>query len=103
MSMNLEKLEQKMIAAARLQTPDDRVPYAFEQRILALISARGVADLWTFWTRNLWRAAASCVAVTVVCGAISLFAPSVTENGNDLSQDFENTLLASVDQADSAP
>ena len=103
MSMNLEKLEQKMIAAARLQTPDDRVPYAFEQRILALISARGVADLWTFWTRNLWRAAASCVAVTVVCGAISLFAPATRDNGKDLSQDFENTLLASVDQGEVAP
>lgn len=92
-----------MLAAARLPAPDDRVPYAFEKRIMALIAARGVADLWTFWTRNLWRAAASCVAVTVVCGAISLFAPSATDNGNDLSQDFENTLLASVDQGDSAP
>jgi hypothetical protein len=29
--------------------------------------------------------------------------PATADNGNDLSQDFENTLLASVDQADVSP
>ena len=101
--MNLEKLQKTILAAARRQTLDDRVPYAFEQRIVALIAARGAADVWAFWTRNLWRAAASCVGVAVVCGATSLFAPGTTVSKNDLSQDFEITLLASVDQGDSVP
>ena len=101
--MNLAELQKKLIAAARLNPPDDRVPYAFEKRITALIAARAGADRWVFWTRGLWRAAASCVAVAVVCGAVSLFMPATADNGNDLSQEFENTLLASVDQADVSP
>jgi anti-sigma-K factor RskA len=101
--MNLAELQKKLIAAARLNPPDDRVPYAFEKRITALIAARAGTDRWVFWTRGLWRAAASCVAVAVVCGAVSLFMPATADNGNDLSQEFENTLLASVDQADVSP
>jgi hypothetical protein len=100
--MNLPELQNKLTAAARLQKPDDRVPYAFEKRITALIAERGV-NQWVFWTRALWRAAASCVAIAVVCGAVSLFTPAAADSGNDLSQDFENTLLASVDQGDSTP
>ena len=101
--MKLAELQAKLIAAARLNPPDDRVPYAFEKRITALIAARAGADHWMFWTRGLWRAAASCVAVAVVFGAVSLFTPAAADNGNDLSQDFENTLLASVDQGDATP
>jgi hypothetical protein len=100
--MNLAELQKKLTAAARLKKADDRVPYAFEKRITALIAERRV-DKWIFWTRGLWRAAASCVAVAVVCGAVSLFTPATSDGGNDLSQDFENTLLASVDQGDSTP
>ena len=98
--MNIVELQKKLIAAARLNPPDDRVPYAFEKRIMALIASRAVADHWVFWTRGLWRAAASCVAVAVVCGVVSLFTPVPPDNGKDLSQDFENTLLAAVDQSD---
>ena len=98
--MNIVELQKKLIAAARLNPPDDRVPYAFEKRIMALIASRAVADHWVFWTRGLWRAAASCVAVAVICGVVSLFTPVPPDNGKDLSQDFENTLLASVDQSD---
>jgi anti-sigma-K factor RskA len=101
--MNLTELQNKLTAAARLQTPDDRVPYAFEKRIMALIAERAAASGRVLWARGFWRAAVSCVMVAVVCGAVSLFTPAVTDNSNDLSQDFENTLLASVDQADSTP
>lgn len=101
--MNLGELQNKLIAAARMQTPDEHVPYAFEKRISALIAARAVPDLWAAWTRGLWQAAVSCVIVAVVCGAISLLAPSASpDNSLDLSQDFENTLLASVDQGDTS-
>jgi hypothetical protein len=98
--MNLAELQNKLVAAARVQPLDDRVPHAFEKRVMALIAARAVADRWVFWTRGLWRAAAACVALTVVFGALSLFLPKAADNGNDLSQDFENTLLASVNQSD---
>ena len=101
--MNLAELQRKLVAAARLQKPDDRVPYAFEKRIMALIAARAANAWHVQWMRGLWRAAASCVAVAIVCGAVSLFTPETNDGGKDLSQDFENTLLASVDQGDPLP
>jgi hypothetical protein len=101
--MNLAELQHKLTAAARHQAPDDRVPYAFEKRIMALIAERAAASGRLLWARGLWRAAVSCVVLAVVCGAISFLTPVATDNSNDLSQDFENTLLASVDQPDTAP
>jgi hypothetical protein len=98
--MNLPELEKILIAAARRNAPDDRVPYAFEKRIMAVIAERAGADQWVFWARGLWRAAAPCVALAAVVVAASLFMPAWSDNSNDLSQDFENTLLASVDLPD---
>jgi hypothetical protein len=100
--MNLAELQNKLTAAARRQPADERVPYAFEKRVLALIAARQVADRWAGWSGGLWRAAISCVALAVVLGAVSWFLPSSAEDGLDLSQDFENTLLASADFGDNS-
>jgi hypothetical protein len=101
--MNIADLQRKLTAAARNQAPDERVPYAFEKRIMALIADRAAVSHGVLWARGFWRAAVSCVALAVVCGAVSFFTPSGADNSNDLSQDFENTLLASVDQPDSTP
>jgi len=56
------------------------------------------------WVHGLWRAAVSCVAISMVCGAWAFFNPTTTTTATaaDLSQNFENTLLASVDQSDQA-
>jgi hypothetical protein len=96
--MNLDELEKKLLAAAKRQPQDDRVPYAFEKRIMAHIASRGAVDRWVVWGNSLWRAAASCVAIAVVCGGIALYSSPAPDNNTDLSQDFENTLLASADQ-----
>ena len=53
--MNLAELERKLIAAARANPPSDRVPYAFEKRIMARLAAWPVADSWALWARALWR------------------------------------------------
>jgi hypothetical protein len=98
--MNLDELKRKLTAAARLQPPDDRVPYAFEKRIMALIAARTESARRIFWARGLWRGAISCVALALVCGALSLFVEEASDNNGDLSQDLENTLLASADNGD---
>ena len=100
--MNLVELHKKLIAAARADLPGGHVPYAFEKRITALLAARPAPDNLVLWVQGLWRAAASCVAVAAVCGVFSLLTPAAVDNRNDLSQDFENTLLASVDQGDIA-
>ena len=101
--MNIVELQRKLTAASRRQEPDDRVPYAFEKRIMALLAERSAASGRVRWTRGFWRAAVSCVALAAVCGTVSFFTPRAADNSNDLSQDFENTLLASVDQADTTP
>lgn len=101
--MNVVELHKKLIAAARANPPGDRVPYAFEKRILALIAPRVVADRWAIWARGLWRAAASCIAIALLLGLWAFFNSTSSANADDLSQSFENTLLASVDQSASSP
>jgi hypothetical protein len=54
------------------------------------------------WVRGLWRAAVSCVAITLLFGAWAVLNPTTVAPTGDLSQNFENTLLASVDQSDQA-
>jgi hypothetical protein len=93
-------LQRKLIAAARAHPPGDSVPYAFEKRVMALIAARAATDQLALWVRGLWRAAASCVAIALLLGAWVFFNPAASANNEDLSQNFENTLLASVDQSD---
>jgi len=101
--MKLAELQKKLIAAARTEVLDDRVPYAFEKRVTALLAARVAPQNMDLWVRGLWRAAISCVGVAMLCGAWTFFTPSAPASSTDLSQDFENTLLASVDQGDQAP
>jgi hypothetical protein len=101
--MNLVELQSKLIAAARANPPGDGVPYAFEKRVTALLASRVAPDSLALWVHGLWRAAVSCVALTVLLGAWAFFTPASTASSNDLSQDFENTLLASVDQGDQIP
>jgi hypothetical protein len=100
--MNIADLQKKLLAAARAKAPDDRVPHAFEKRVLALLASRPVADRWVLWTRGLWQAAASCIAIAVLLGAWIFFNSMASSNATDLSQNFEVTLLASVDQSDQA-
>ena len=100
MNLNLTELNRKLIAAARSNTPSDKVPYAFEKRILSRLQQPVKLDNWALWSQALWRAAAPCVAVMLLFSAWAAFAP-VTHGsrppGTDLSQDLENTLLAATD------
>jgi anti-sigma-K factor RskA len=93
--MNLSELHRKLIAAARNQPPDARVPYAFEQRIMARLSGQTALDSWGLWSRALWRAAMCCVAFVLVLGIGFQFLPA--SNPDNLSQDVEQTLFAAVD------
>ena len=101
--MNVAELHRKLIAAARLETPDDRVPYAFEKRVMAHITARAQAVRQSAWAAAFMRAAFSCIVVAGLFSAWTLLSPSGTPVADDLSQDLQNTLLASADQVDPAP
>ncbi len=100
--MSLSQLERKLIAAARAHPPSDRVPYAFEKRIVARLAGRAISVGSELWARAWWRAAAACAAVMLVLGAWSFFAHRDRTPVNDLSLDLEQTLLAAVDQEQAA-
>ncbi len=94
--MNLAQLEHKLITAARLRSPGDGVPFAFEKRVMARLAGRPGWDLTAYWAHALWRAAAPCVAIMVLLCAWSMLSPSASNP--DFSQQFANTVLAGVDQ-----
>jgi len=96
--MNIAELQRKLIAAARGNPPHDDVPYAFEKRIMARLSAAPGLDVWAEWARALWRAAAPCVAIMLLFGAWSLLSPASPPPATDLSQELDNTVLAAADQ-----
>lgn len=98
--MNITELQKKLLSAARVNPPGDQVPYAFEKRVTALISARGTADHLAAWVRGLWRAAMSCVVIALVLGVWVVYSPGTPQKSDDLSQNLATTLLASVDQND---
>jgi hypothetical protein len=96
--MNLVELQRKLIAAARANPPGDRVPLAFEKRIMALITARPILDRWAAWSRALWYAAAPCVAIMLLSAWALSHAPTENNATTDLSIQLDNTLLADVGQ-----
>ena len=101
-AMKPEQVRQKLMAVARANPPSDRVPYAFEKRITALLATLPVPDAWALWSRALWRAALPCVAVMVLLGTVSVFVSAGNDNGTateEFSQDFAQTMLAAVDQS----
>src|SRR5262245_34752081 len=96
--MKLEQLQQKLLAAARTCKPSDRVPYAFEKRILARLTSQPIRDHWALWSRALWRAAAPCVAVMLMFGVWAFVGGdnNPADPTGDFSQHFEQTMLAGV-------
>ncbi len=98
--MNLEHLQEKLVAAARANPPASRVPYAFEKRVLANLSAVPVFDWTALWARALWRAAAPCVALTMLLGVWSFIGKNnlTAAETEEFSQHFEQTMLATLDE-----
>jgi len=95
--MDLSQLHHKLIAAAKTAPPDDRVPYAFEKRIMAQLAGRTAFDSWSLWGRALCRAAACSVGVVFLLSVISYALPNGPAGTQEtLSQDVEQTLLASA-------
>lgn len=94
--MELNELHNKLIAAGRATPADERVPYAFEQRIMAqLAGISPLLDRWAVWGSALWRAAAPCVAVTLLCAAWALWSHEARPP-EDFSQDFKSAVFASA-------
>jgi len=95
--MNIESLYEKLIGTVRSRPADDRVPYRFEQRIMARLRELPQIDLATLWGRSLWRAAIPFAGVAL---AIAIWtqthaptAPAPTYAGAHLSE-LDEVLLA---------
>lgn len=97
--MNLEQLRLKLLATARANPTEDHVPYAFEKRVMAHLKTKPAMDISALWARALWRAAAPCVAISLLLGAWSFFTANDAAS-ESLSQDFEQTMLAVIDQSE---
>jgi len=101
--MNLDELRQALIAAARGSPSDERVPHLFEKRVMARLSACAPVDVWGIWARALWRAAATCIVITLALAAWHLVAPAANSSATsgatiDVAQEFENIVLAAAEQ-----
>lgn len=89
----------QLAKAARSIPVEEHVPYMFEKRIMAHLANITVADLSKSIASVMWRAAFSCLLITVVTSAVVAFAePSSSEL---LASDLERTVLAPVDVEDS--
>ncbi len=96
--MNPSDLQTKLIEAARKEPLQDQVPYAFEKRIMARLTGLYPLNSWTLWGRALWRAALSCVAITLLCGIWSLASAPKGDTSDSFAQVFERAVFASSDQ-----
>ncbi len=94
--MNLTELQQKLIAVARANPPDDRVPYAFERRVMARLTRPPAPDEWTLWARMLWRAAAPCLGVMILVSAFALATGSWRGSEAPLGESLETTVCAAL-------
>jgi len=97
--MNLTELQNKLLAAARQNPPDGQVPYAFEKRIMARLTAAPKPNEWLAWSRALWFGAAACVAVAVLTSVLPLQATE--EEDDSFSEGVEQNILASMDDFES--
>jgi hypothetical protein len=97
--MNANDLQRKLIEAARKEPMSDRAPYAFEKRIMARLAGMAPLNYWALWGRPLWRAALSCVALTLLCGLWSIMTPTPkSDNPDNFAQAFDRAVYASSDQ-----
>jgi hypothetical protein len=97
--MNLDHLQNKVMAAARTVRADARVPYAFEKRIMARIAQASHVDVLADWSTALWRAAVSCVAVVVLSGAWFAWS-SAHSDKMDFSSELEIAVVANAGSAE---
>lgn len=95
--MDLKALEKKLIATARATRPDERVPYAFEKRIMARLEQSTPLDVLGLWGQALWRAAVPCIALALLLSAWSLLGNR--GSSGDFTKEFETAVLVAADQS----
>ncbi len=100
--MKWTALEARLIKAARTSLVEDRVPYAFEKRIMARITALAPVDTLGLWARALWRAAIPCIATALLLGLWSFWPADRSASRADFPVEFESAVLLAADQSQSS-
>jgi len=91
----------------------DRVPYAFEKRVMAHIKETPQAALntWAQWSQGLWRAVIPCFAVMILV-AFWVNSPSagnqptgpspseLIAQSNPAEEELETIVMLAIDSAD---
>ena len=95
--MDIAKLQQKLISAARSSPPADTVPFAFEARIMARVAGERPVDWISEWSLPLWRGAVACLGIAILLGAWAVLEPGPGAAAMDFSDQIENTVLAVAD------
>lgn len=94
--MNLEGLRQKLIQVARHQPVSNRVPYAFEQRVLHAIRALPPRDPALAWVAGLWRAALCSLAIATIAGGFLFTQPDEAPSAVDFVADADLLEIATL-------
>jgi hypothetical protein len=90
---------QRLNQLARSLPADERVPYAFEKRVMAHIRSGLQPDAWGVWSRLMWRAAMTCVAISIFAGAWARFESPVS-SPELLAADLEEAVFAPVHEGE---
>lgn len=99
--MNIEKLQQQLIAAARAHPPSDRVPLAFERRVMARLGETAAhPEPWAVWNRVLWRATAPCLGIMLLVGAWAYLSAAPSAADAELPEELELALAAPFTQGE---
>jgi len=96
--MDIKKLQEALITAARANPPGDVVPYAFEKRIAARLRAVALTDPLVQWSRALWCAVVPCLSIMLLLGGWSFTQDLGSSSALDLPQQLEHAVLAEVEQ-----
>ena len=109
----IEDTLERLLTQTREIPANDRVPYAFEKRIMAHIkeAPAALADVWSAWAQSLWKAVVPCLAVLVMV-AVWMKAPTdgtgaITPQGNvepvvanfeaPTDEDLESIVMLAID------
>ena len=105
----IDDILRKMLTETR-EINVDRVPYAFEKRVMAHIkeTPQPAVNIWVQWSQALWRATIPCFAVMVLAVVWSnsdstgnqptqSMAPKLVVQSDPAEEDLETIVMLAID------
>jgi hypothetical protein len=91
-AMKESNFQSRLVKLAGNIPPDDRVPYAFEKRIMARIKAGVAIDPLALWGKLLWRSVIPCMGIMLLTTIIASF----TGESDNYAPDLESAVLEPI-------